>query len=382
MFKDYIWIICCFFSFFLKLYISTLGYNYDLESFLIAANIYLAGGSIYDETWRYNYGPIWFLILSVLKKIQLAFLNQSLHTFHFLICIFLATIDLLFSVFLRLTISRTASLFFILNPISIMLTGYHSQIENFALNTGLIAIWLLHINMNSRLKFVFSATLLGVSLSIKHIFFIFPIWGTFYFIKRSKYKEAFLILVIPIAMFFLCFIPFIEGEKTILSIKHNVFSYVGHNTPSLIKQLTEIFIPSQLIQDKVYRSFYKHLFIIMLTLVGLRLVRMWDFNLFHLALFYTAFLFILTPSMANQYLMIPLAFCSWHYKSWQAWIFTLVGSIKLLFSDSNLGKLWIKDPFLHNHIKFHYIQIWVFLLVSSILITYSKSTFLKEERND
>jgi hypothetical protein len=43
----------------LRIWVSTLGYNFDFESYAVVASIIDSGGNVYAETHRYNYGPVW-----------------------------------------------------------------------------------------------------------------------------------------------------------------------------------------------------------------------------------------------------------------------------------------------------------------------------------
>lgn len=47
----------------LRLALPLLGHNFDVESYRIVADIMGDGGNVYAETSRYNYWPIWFLIV-------------------------------------------------------------------------------------------------------------------------------------------------------------------------------------------------------------------------------------------------------------------------------------------------------------------------------
>lgn len=49
--------------------ISFLGGNFDHQSYAIVAEITDRGGNVYIETFRYNYGPIWFNIIHVFDEI-------------------------------------------------------------------------------------------------------------------------------------------------------------------------------------------------------------------------------------------------------------------------------------------------------------------------
>ena len=113
-----------------------------MQSYEIVVGILNEGGNVYAKTTRYNYSPVWFMVLLALKQIQLAFDVP----FHFVVRTFLCCVDLLtFGVLLfianirKLPPVRTA-IFFYLSPVSFLMTGYHGQFENFAMLMVLIGI--------------------------------------------------------------------------------------------------------------------------------------------------------------------------------------------------------------------------------------------------
>ncbi|CAM8376021.1 hypothetical protein MCEMHM7_00896 [Candidatus Methylopumilus planktonicus] len=53
----------------IRLFCASRGYNWDVDSYRVVADIVARGGNVYQETGRYNYGPIWFYILHWLDQI-------------------------------------------------------------------------------------------------------------------------------------------------------------------------------------------------------------------------------------------------------------------------------------------------------------------------
>ncbi len=60
----------------IRLAIAQRGYNFDIASYRIVADIMANDGNVYLETQRYNYGPIWFYILSFLALKYFCLLNH------------------------------------------------------------------------------------------------------------------------------------------------------------------------------------------------------------------------------------------------------------------------------------------------------------------
>src|ERR1700722_10967944 len=121
-----------------RLYVATLGHNFDFDSWEINANIPVTS-NFYALTVRYDTAPPWFFILHGLNF--LAGHNPTL--FRYFVAGFLSLADAgIFSI-LWLKFGRLAGGWFFLNPISIILTGYHSNCDNLAIFTGLAAVLLM-----------------------------------------------------------------------------------------------------------------------------------------------------------------------------------------------------------------------------------------------
>src|ERR1017187_4933621 len=112
------------------------GHNYDMESYFIVTKILAAGDNVYAETQRYNYGPVWFLVLHGLDLIA----RHHETVLRWLVAIFLSLADVGIFTLLYRQAGRLAATLFFLNPISILITGFHSQFDNFALCLGLLGV--------------------------------------------------------------------------------------------------------------------------------------------------------------------------------------------------------------------------------------------------
>ena len=147
----------------------------------------------------------------------------ELIAFRWKVATFLTGVDVaIFFLLLRSYGVWIASLFF-LNPISIIITGYHSQLDGLAVLFALIAAWVIERYKNS-LGFWSGLGLLGLSLSTKHILFFFPIWLA---MKQDQWRYKLLAVVVPYAIFLLLFVPFWSGGSE--GITNNVFLYRSFN---------------------------------------------------------------------------------------------------------------------------------------------------------
>lgn len=199
---------------FLRVYISNLGYNFDFGSWQIVGDLVNQGKNIYQETTRYSYGPIWFLILGLFKKISLLFENDYF-AFRFLIILTLTISDFLMSLLVYRFFGSFAFFFIFFNPNLIYTSGFHNQFDTLAIFFGLLAL----ITIEKKRERLIGYLLLGLSLTIKHIFLFFPLW----LIIRTKNKKQFLHSIVPYLIFVSSFLPFINSKETFVVILNNVF---------------------------------------------------------------------------------------------------------------------------------------------------------------
>lgn len=262
-----------------------LGHNFDFESYRIVGDIVTGGGNVYAETTRYNYGPVWFLVLGAARALA-ALTAQPEVAYRFLIVAVLTAADIAIAFILRREYGDRVALIFFLNPVSILITGFHNQFDNLAIAVGLAAMQ--HAARaeadGNRPRWLASLGLLGLALTIKHIFFLLPLWLAF----RAKTWAARLIaLVLPVAIFLASFLPFLAARDGIV---RNVFLYRSFPNGLLFRELADAIPPALLL-------------ILGLAAVGYLLRKR---PLFEGALLYLVALVVLSPAMANQYLAIPM----------------------------------------------------------------------------
>ena len=193
----------------IRVWISQFGSNFDFTMWQINLDLFKEGKSIY-EFGNYTYSTPWIYTLYFLDTISLSnFDNISFiknipgTSYRFKIIVFLSLIDIYIFYLLYKNYSLKIGLLFILNPISIILTGHHNAFDNYAILFGLLGVLMYgELNEKITLKKLISIFLFGLSLSIKHILFFFPLWWAF---KEKKLVNKLLVLIIPYFIFLITF---------------------------------------------------------------------------------------------------------------------------------------------------------------------------------
>ena len=285
------------------------GFNYDIESWKIAADILIQKGNVYGETGRYNYGPIWFHILHWLDTFPGTGIAEFV-SFRWKVAVFLTAVDAaIFLILLRHFNLVVAALFF-LSPVSIIITGYHSQMDNLAVLFGLLAM--LCMNQRAKIGLWPTLLLLGISLSTKHLLFFFPLWLAF---KEQRWSRKILIIAVPYILFLSLFIPYWNlGQSGIIN---NVFLYRSVNNAPL----WNLFLP---------QSFFHVvppviLFFLSLFLLGLAWYKKPPLELYFS---YLIAVVVFSSAISNQYLAIasPAIATQWN---WAYALFTAYATVFL-----------------------------------------------------
>src|SRR3989344_4580308 len=160
-------------------------------------------------------------------------LSQNLDTpFYILTKLWPNLADLLIGIILYLFLIKKGtkpilatiwSLIFLLNPISIIISSAHGQIDSIPTFFIILAIYLLEFKQ-SKIYFFLTALVLGISASIKPNPII--LWPFFLLFMKTKFLNKALFLVILISPLALSLLPFYLEASSILG---KIFSYSGAN---------------------------------------------------------------------------------------------------------------------------------------------------------
>lgn len=266
------------------------GYNFDFESWLIIGDIVKNGQNVYAETWRYPYGPVWATMLGGLRHLSFMFEQPDL-AFRYLIIAVLTVADIGIWALLKKYFGYIVAFAFFLCPASIIITGFHNQIDAMAVLFALTgtAIYGKQTRKITR-RNVIGLLMIGVSLATKHLFFMFPLWLA---IRQKGWKQKITIVVIPVLFFLLSFAPFWGGAAE--NITNNVFLYKSFNNAPFWYMLVPRFLQN-ILSPAI-------LFIGALLVFGFTTRKR---PIIETTLVYTLVLVVFSSAIANQYLITVL----------------------------------------------------------------------------
>lgn len=327
----------------IKVCLASLAHNFDVDSYVLVADHVLAGHVVYAETERYNYAPLWSYVVAGCRWLQQALypneLDGGVRMFHVLIALLLAYVDLLIAGWLAGRYGAGPAAFFLCNPVSWVLTGFHSQFDNLAVYFSLLGVGFALGTTGSsasRRDFILGVVLLGLSLVTKHLLVFFPLWCLMRADINRPRKLA--LLVFPVALFLLSFAPFCFDGAARRGILDNVFRYEAFRFTGLVPRLLGWAVDMEAVDRALgvipIVGGYKLIWIGLLCLVGW-LLR--GIPRGRAVFYYFAALVVFSGQVADQYLAIPLVACAVLWRSPLAWGYSALTLFYLLGSAANIG---------------------------------------------
>lgn len=266
---------------------------------------------------------------------------------------------------------RCAVLFF-LNPIVIVITGYHNQFDNIALLLAFVAIdYYSEIKSFSK-DDIKAIALLSLSLLVKHIMAFFFIW-ILISRKFSNPRKKFAYACIPPAVFLISFIPFCLGNKEAFDgIVSNVFLYKSYNNYPLLSWILKIVgVPDR---------YYFFIFVFAIIVIG---VLSRNLELDKAFLLYTASLVAFSSAIANQYLIIPMVALTTYKNKTFYWTYTAVGSIYCMLNQNELhlaDRLSSRFPNISSVIELFSAEGGISVTIMTMVLVAFIVVFLSEQR--
>ena len=316
-----------FIGIFLRFFVMMFGHNFDFESYCIVGEIAGNFKNVYAHTDRYNYGFIFFVIQGLFWNISMLAAQYHLVLYRILFVILLTCTDIGIANYLRKHYSSMIAVVFFLNPISIVISGFHNQFDNIAVLVALLA--LPHYNKKKEFTkddFWF-ILFMSLSLIIKHIFFMIPF---FLLVKKGlPLCKRVAYSFIPPIMFLLNFVPFIIGNDDAWNnVLNNVFLYRSNTNSPLLWPLYQLFNIPTTVCFPVY--------IAALVLIALLFRKRTFENIFFN---YTICMFAFASAIANQYLVIPIVAACVLDKTKLKYLYFVegLGFVLLNFNEFNLA---------------------------------------------
>jgi hypothetical protein len=275
-----------------RLWAQTAPWNYDFTAFVAVSDQVLAGGNPY-ATGKHNYGPIWFLIHSSIRRIA-----HDPIAFRLSLAILLTLVDVAIALMLTKRGYLIAACLFLMAPITIAITGQHGQFDNIAVALALAAAMLASTaRVGNRIGWVDvgAVLLLGLSLSTKHDFLLLPLWLAF--MQGSWMRRAFYFLT-PLALFGLSLLPYWLLDPS--PIRQYVLNYrSGPNAPFYYA-----LFPDELVWGWINRGYIVFIFLGILAALGWWYRRM---PMFEATLIYGICLVVFSSAIVDQYFAIPMS---------------------------------------------------------------------------
>ncbi|MFM9085114.1 MAG: hypothetical protein ACKORC_01385 [Acidimicrobiia bacterium] len=176
------------------------GVTDDYRAFELTAQLTLDGVNVYAASDLYRYGPGWQAMLWVLGQ----FTPPDSTIFRMAVVGLLTATDVVIAWCLGRLVGRRVCWLFLLNPLSMIISGFHLQFDNIALAIGLAAIVATRRGAaSSWLTHPITIGLVGLSLVVKHLLFVLPIW----ILMRANTARQRVSSLVPFAIFGGSFVP-------------------------------------------------------------------------------------------------------------------------------------------------------------------------------
>jgi len=254
----------------------------------------------------YNFAPAWAWIALGLDRISTFLHGQTIAAFRLTLTAFLAATDVLIALVLAGEYSYTAALVYLLAPVIMWTEAYEGNFNNLALLVALLAWVLIRWEKPTSRAVFLSAVLTGLSLTIKHILALFPVWLLFYK-PLGKLRHRLAYAAIAYGIFFCSFLPWWFDPASRNGIMERVFRYNGNYGFSVVGRVTAVLVPISRLDAAFHwlplLSAFKLFWLILLIVIGMLAAKR---NTNELLLCYLLALYGFSIGLFDEYLMIPL----------------------------------------------------------------------------
>ena len=362
--KKYLWLLAVTIGTLARVAVASLGHNGDFDFWLRHAEVVRNGGNLYEGGESYGYGPVWMYLLRFADLVQSIF-PENRKIFRLVIILILTFADFLIAVVIARKFSQFAGLLFFLNPVSIIITGYHNQFDNIAIGTGLCAIIVLTIHREIATKKTFwvGLVLMGFSIAIKQVLIFFPIW---LFLRPGAFKTKFYQLVTPYLIFCAGFIPWATSFERIQVLVGEIFPRRGRSglLLTLLGAEYDGTIRGTNFDDLAHRA-VSVIFILLVIFIGWLMRQR---QLLDSLIVYLLVIVAFAPAYSQQQLILPLI-ALFVYSTIELKIFYLLTLIFMIQNSDELGYEFLFPHFFRlNGTIYAWLQ--VLLLIFALRIVF------------
>lgn len=316
----------------LRYYVMSFGSNFDFESYTIVGELASHGKNIYAETSRYNYAFLFSWIQGFTYFLADLHSFDLFNTYRILMVSVLTLADLGIAMWLGNRYSLKLAIIFFLNPISIIITGYHNQFDNIAILFALLSISFHEESEQMQKRDWIAVLFLSLSLLTKHILFMFFAWILFHDGLRNKrtWGKRLCYCVIPPLVFLCSFIPYaLQSKAALQGILDNVFFYRSYNNSPLLA----LFLKP--LGYNVKNLPYNFLLYAGVLLVWGLFMRKASYEKSILTYFIGMVAF--SSAIANQYLIIPIVGLLVLDSGIFTYLYMIIGLIYCFFNTNEFG---------------------------------------------
>lgn len=355
----------------LRFLVKEQGYNYDFVSYCIVGKIASNLQNVYAHTERYNYAPFFMIFQGLFYKFAHIW-ESHFYTFYRILIVSLLTLtDLGITLFIAKKYSVKASMLFFLNPVSIIITGFHNQFDNIAVLFALLSTLFFNNEEKFGKKDFCFVLFVSLSLLAKHILFMFPLF--ILLMKDLPIKKKLVYSFVPPLIFLISFVPFaLTSDSAFQGILNNVFLYRSKNNSPLLGLLYCIIN---------FPDAYKFIVYIIFMAITAYIIRNYKYE--KILLLYLIAMVAFASSIVNQYLVIPMAALCILEVGWWKYLYTIYAAILLWLHPDGLAYI-IRYTF-PNIVKVFHLGLGYpicALLLFIILVTYIRKTNKSEVYNN
>jgi len=196
--------------------------NYDTASYEEVITILERGGDLYADTDRYNYSPVWSLVLRSAQALSEVIGSDLAVAVGLLL---LLADGLTAAVLFRIAAARRgrsaglgAALLFFANPVSVLISSAHGLFDNLSILFLLLALLAAQGRPARRVPILAA---LSASLLVKHVTAFHPLLFTR---RRERGGAGLGAAVVPYLVFALSFLPYLASFQ---SIRSHVLEHSG-----------------------------------------------------------------------------------------------------------------------------------------------------------